>query len=323
VTNRLPRARALRLYIAAMSGSMRDWSLYGALLLLGAALDVVCRFFPADLPFWMPWEFSWPIYLATVLSLAWYAKGWLALAPTERPPAWRTFCFVFGVLSFWFSLQSRVDYYAQHMFFIHRAQHFVLHHLGAFFIALGFAGPVLWKGMPDFLKPVVMWKPLQRTVDFLQHPVIAPTLFVAMIYFWLLPSLHTRVMLDKTLYDIMNWTMGIDGIFFWALILDPRPSPPARISSLLRLLLIILVEPLQMVLGAVLSLSMTDFYPVYEICGRVIDIPAISDQHYGGLIIWLPGTFQSFAAFIIVLVNMRLNEEAEERAKEQSARASA
>jgi putative membrane protein len=306
-----------------MSGTMRDWSLYGALLLLGAALDFVCRFYPADLPFWMPWEFSWPIYLATVLSLAWYAKGWLALSPSERPPAWRTFCFVFGVLSFWFSLQSRVDYYAQHMFFIHRAQHFVLHHLGAFFIALGFAGQVLWKGMPDFLKPVVMWKPVQRTVDFIQHPVIAPTLFVAMIYFWLLPSLHTRVMLDKTLYDIMNWTMGVDGILFWALILDPRPSPPARISSLLRLLLIIMVEPLQMVLGAVLSLSMTDFYPVYEICGRVIDIPAISDQHYGGLIIWLPGTFQSFAAFIIVLVNMRLNEEAEERAKEESAQATA
>ena len=251
-----------------------------------------------------------------MLTLGWYARGWLERIARRRLVIWRSICFFIGVVSIYFSLQSRVDFYAQHMFFIHRAQHFVLHHLGAFFVALSFAGPVLWRGMPYFLKPIVKSAPVQRVVDFIQHPVIAPTLFVAMIYFWLLPSLHTRVMLDKNLYDVMNWTMGVDGILFWCLILDPRPKPPARISSLMRLLLILAVEPLQMVLGAVLSLSMTDFYPVYEICGRVINIPAISDQHYGGLIIWLPGTFQSFAAFIIVLNYMRLSEEAQEAAAE-------
>jgi putative membrane protein len=36
---------------------------------------------------------------------------------------------------------------------------------------------------------------------------------------------------------------------------------------------------------------------------------ALNDQHYGGLIIWLPGTLTSFAAMILVLVTMRLNEE--------------
>ena len=74
-------------------------------------------------------------------------------------------------------------------------------------------------------------------------------------------------------------------------------------------LLVIAVEPLQMVLGAILSLSSTDYYPVYRICGRFWDIPALSDQHYGGLIIWLPSTLTSFAGMICVLVAMRLNEE--------------
>ena len=58
---------------------------------------------------------------------------------------------------------------------------------------------------------------------------------------------------------------------------------------------------------------MTDFYPVYNICGRVLDMTALNDQHYGGLIIWLPGTLTSFAAMIVVLVTMRLNEERIER----------
>ena len=41
----------------------------------------------------------------------------------------------------------------------------------------------------------------------------------------------------------------------------------------------------------------------------MLDFTALNDQHYGGLIIWLPGTLTSFAAMIVVLVTMRLNEE--------------
>jgi putative membrane protein len=32
-------------------------------------------------------------------------------------------------------------------------------------------------------------------------------------------------------------------------------------------------------------------------------------MHYGGLIIWLPGTLTSLAAMIVVLWTMRINEE--------------
>ena len=83
----------------------------------------------------------------------------------------------------------------------------------------------------------------------------------------------------------------------------------------MRGLMILLIELPQMVLGAILSLSTTDYYPVYRICGRVLEMTALNDQHYGGLVIWLPGTLTSFAAMIVVLVNMRLNEEREEHAK--------
>jgi len=49
---------------------MRGWRWYGAILALGAVLYCVCRLFPAYLPAWLPWEFSWPIYLATALTFA-------------------------------------------------------------------------------------------------------------------------------------------------------------------------------------------------------------------------------------------------------------
>jgi putative membrane protein len=214
-----------------------------------------------------------------------------------------------GVLSFWIVLQTRIDYYAQHMFFVHRWAHFVLHHAGAFFIALGMSGPVLGAGIPDALKPVIRSRPVQATLSFLQHPVMAPFLFVGLLYFWLIPQIHTRVMLDANLYELMNWTMAINGVMFWSLILDSRAKPPARLSHLMRAALILVIELPQMVLGAILSLTEHDIYPVYTICGRVLDMTALNDQHYGGLIIWLPGTLTSFAAMIVVLVTMRLNEE--------------
>jgi putative membrane protein len=299
-----------------MTAVSRSWLAYALLLMGGAAVYVLCRYYPAGLPFWMPWEFSWPTFLATFLVLGWFVRG-LSRAG-ERPANWRIACFVLGVAMDYAVLQTHVDYYAQHMFFVHRAAHFVLHHLGAFLIALGAAGPAIRAGMPSFLVPVLDAKPVRGAMDVMQHPAVAPVLFVGLLYFWLIPQIHTRVMLDADLYDLMNWTMALNGIAFWSLVLDPRPKPPARLSSLMRALMILLIELPQMVLGAILSLSMTDYYPVYTICGRIFDMTALNDQHYGGLIVWLPGTLTSFAAMIVVLVVMRINEERAELARQAS-----
>jgi|SRR5579871_3187331 len=283
---------------------------YSGLLLLGSAISIVCRFFPADLPVWMPWEFSWPVFLVTALGLSWFVLGLARLSDASRPAVWRQVSFVLGVLLVYAVLQTHFDYFAQHMFFIHRAQHFVLHHIGAFLIALGMPGEAIRAGMPNLVRRRVFdATPVRKAVDVIQHPAVAPVLFVGLIYLWLIPAFHTRVMLDLDLYNVMNWSMAIDGIFFWSLILDNRPRPPARLGFGLRALLVIAVEPLQMALGAVLSLSSTDYYPVYRICGRLWDIAALSDQHYGGLIIWLPSTLTSLAGMICVLVFMRLDEE--------------
>jgi putative membrane protein len=292
-----------------------SWLLYGALLAAGAALSLISRAFPAELPAFLPWQFHWVEYLGTFLTLAWYWQGLKILPRGCHPPLWRKISFLVGVLSIYIVLQTRIDYYAQHLFFAHRWAHFVLHHAGAFLIALGMGGPVLYAGMPDFLKPLVTARPVKAALDVLQHPAIAPALFVGLLYFWLIPAIHTRVMLDENLYMLMNWTMTINGVMFWSLVLDSRPKPPARLSHLVRGLMILLIELPQMVLGAILSLSMTDYYPVYNICGRILDMTALNDQHYGGLIIWLPGTLTSFAAMIVVLVTMRLNEEKAEREK--------
>jgi putative membrane protein len=297
----------------------KDWFAYGALLMVGAVLYVVCREFPAELPPFLPWEFSWAVFLATALFLGWFVRGLASMPKEDRPARWRIGAFVIGLLSIYAVLQTRIDYFAQHMFFVHRAQQLVLHHIGPFLIALGTAGPVVRAGMPRYIARIADWEPLQRVVDFIQHPAVAPVLFVGLLYFFLIPQVHTPAMLDIHFYKFMNWSMVVEGIFFWWLILDPRPKPPARLSTLARVFLLLAIELPQMLVGAILSLSSTDYYPVYKICGRILPIAALSDQHYGGLIIWLPGTMMSLAAMLVVLVNLRLNEERAEHALQSGA----
>lgn len=293
----------------------QGWLGYGALLAVGAVFYVVCREYPADLPVWMPWEFSWPVFLLTGLVLAWFLRGLRWMQPSERPPVWRSILFVVGVLASYAVVQTRYDYLSQHMFFFHRFQHLVLHHLGPFFIALGGAGPVIWRGMPRFLKPLLRSRPVRGAVDFIQHPAVAPVVFVGLIYFWLIPDLHERVMLDINLYKLMNWSMAVDGIFFWSLILDPRPKPPARLGLGIRALLSAVIVPPQIVIGALLALTSKDIYPVYNICGRLLPISAISDQHYGGLILWIPPSMMSVIALLLVLNNLRIADEKAEAAR--------
>src|ERR1700722_360141 len=153
---------------------------HAAIFAVGAALYFLCKYFPAELPMWMPWEFVWPEYLATALALYWFARGLVRVDASERPSLWRQASFVLGVVLLYAVLQTRIDYYALHMFFVHRAQHFVLHHIGAFLVALGASGPILWAGMPSFLRPILASWPVKRTVDFIQHPAVAPVLFVGL-----------------------------------------------------------------------------------------------------------------------------------------------
>jgi putative membrane protein len=300
------------------AADLSDWFWFAALLALGGVFYFLCALFPAEMPFWMPWEFSWPTFLACALGLAWFFRGLRALPKADHPPVWRSIGFVVGVVSVYIVLQTHVDYYAQHMFFVHGWAQFVLRHAGAFLIALGCSAPVLRAGMPAFLKPVVDARVTQRTINTLQHPAIAPVLFVGLLYLWSIPQVHTRAMLDRNLYDVMNWTTVLDGILFWSLIVDPRPTPPARLTPLIRGLLILITELPQMLLGAILTLSRTDYYPVYKICGRVLPFSALSDQHFGGLIVWLPSVMMSLLAMFIVLINLRLNEEKAEHAQTAS-----
>ena len=90
-----------------------------------------------------PWEFSPVLLLTFLLVIALYVRG----RQVHPPKHLRQSFFWIGLILLYLSLHTRLDYYAERMFFIHRIQHLVLHHLGPLLVMAAFPGQVMRAGL--------------------------------------------------------------------------------------------------------------------------------------------------------------------------------
>ena len=121
-------------------------------LIFGAAVavDLLCRFFPAHLPYVFPFIFNAPVFLGTAFVMLWYLRG-LQRVPVAKKPGWvRQAFFVVGVLAIYFVLQTKFEYLSQHMFFLNRVQAVTIGMISPFCIAIGWMSDVLAAGIPAF-----------------------------------------------------------------------------------------------------------------------------------------------------------------------------
>lgn len=265
-----------------------------------------------DLIQWLrPWEFAPSVAAATILAVGFYVLG---LIRGATPGAWRVLAFVFGVALMYAVSHTQLDYYGQFLFSAHRAQHLVLHHLGPFLVALSAPAPVFaaalpWRRLIAGVRPAgALLGGLAVLYRALQNPLVAGFLFVGLIYFWLWPAIHFDAMLSERLYWLMNWSMALDGLLFWWLVFArERNGLTPLLGFGRRMLVLALIMPPQIVLGAYIFFSPTDLFEVYAVCGRAFPIDPMTDQQIGGLITWIPAAMMSVLAALILLAR-RLGE---------------
>lgn len=254
----------------------------------------------------LPYDFSPLTLLAFLAVLVLYVRGLKGLPAVDRPGPLRVGTFLLGLLLCYAVMHTRFDYYSQYMFFVHRGQHLVLHHLGPMLIALSNPLPVMryWGNrIPPGASPYLA--PLRWIYRVLQQPLIAAFLFVGLIYFWLWPSMHFDAMLSRQLYWVMNWSMLLDGLLFWWLIFDPRsPYTSQALTYGKRILLLILVIVPQQVLGAWIVFNRGMVYDVYEVCGRAWPMAPETDQLIGGILTWIPPSMMSGIGVLIILARL-------------------
>src|SRR5690606_3368538 len=227
--------------------------------------------------------------------------------------ATRQFLFWTGFVVLYLMLHTRVDYYAERLFFAHRLQHLVLHHLGPLLIMGAYPGQVMRAALPlrmrVWLREFFDTLPGRGVKWFFTNKIWVPFLFVFLVLVWLIPSIQFYSMLDWRLYRFMNWSVVISGFMYWNLILDRRPSPPAVMSPGARILSPVITMVPQMIAGAVITFSEYDIYPVFDLCGRAIPgMSAVTDQAIGGLTMWvLAGFVEVFGLLFALGTLMRLS----------------
>ena len=257
----------------------------------------------------IPWEFS-PAFLILFFAGAWLF--WRGCA-VHRVSTARKVLFWSGMVILYLTMHTQLDYYAERMFFIHRLQHLVLHHLGPLLIMAAYPGQAMRAGLP------MRWR--LRLRDFrrtrlgrgieavLTNRILVPFLFVILVIGFLIPTVQFYSMLDWRLYRLMNWSVVISGFMYWNLILDRRPSPPAVLSPGGRVFCPIITMVPQIIVGAVITFSETDLYPIFDLCGRAIPgMTAVTDQAIGGLTMWvLAGFIEVFGVLYALSTVMRLS----------------
>lgn len=253
----------------------------------------------------LPWEFSPTVIVVIAATAAAYLRG----AQRRAGGFWRQLSFWTGLALIYVALQTQVDYYAEREFFVHRLQHLVLHHLGPFLVMLASPGPVIRAGLPfawriRLRKGVMRHTAVRVAFDVLLNPWVAAFMFVGVIYLWLWPPLHFIAMLDWRLYRIMNWSVTLDGLLFWWLVLERRPKPPARLAPGVRVAVSLIVALPQIVIGAYITFTRRDLYPIYDLCGRAFPaISALRSQQIGGLVLWIPSAMMSVLGALVALRN--------------------
>lgn len=262
---------------------------------------------PLKGPVWPLWDHSG----ATLFVLSGCALAlWIYLRGLRRRrrrghtvSRWRSVSYICGIVLTYLILESPFDALSDHIFWIHRIQHVALHHWIPMLLALSAPIPELVTGLPawarrQLLVPVLRNRGVRGTWNFIQHPVVAPVLFVGLIYFWLTPPIFDYATINETVHEIMHFSMLIEGIPFWWLMLDPKPG---RVPYGRRVVILWLIMPPQMIIGAYIAFTNAMLYPVYASLDKGWVGSYLLDQHLGGLIVWIPTSMMSVVAAMFVL----------------------
>jgi putative membrane protein len=259
-----------------------------------------------------PWEPSAALVAVFLIVAVLYARGARRIPVTFARQA----AFWTGLALFYIALHTRLDYYAEHQFFVHRLQHLVLHHLAPLVLMAAYPGSALRAGLPFAWRGALhRWQratSARVAAAVLLHPTFISLAFVVSVVVWLIPSVQFVAMLDWRIYTFMNWSVAVSGLLYWWMLLDHRRAPPSRTRPGLRVLSPVITMTPQILVGAIITFSTQDFYPVFTLCGRAFtSIPPVLDQSLGGLIMWVPaGVLEAIGAMMALRHLIRLSARA-------------
>ena len=133
----------------------------------------------------------------------------------------------------------------------------------------------------------------RRRLVWFAEPVPAALTFAALIWFWHTPAPYAATFENTLVYWLMHLSLIASALCLWtALLRADRKSAPGAVAAGV-------ISTVQMsLLGAWLTLAGAPLFAPHLATAPVWGFDPLSDQHFGGVIMWGPGCM----AFLVSLV---------------------
>src|SRR6266705_3896879 len=181
------------------------------------------------------------------------------------------------------------DYY---LFSAHMVQHLLLVFAMPPLLLYGTPG---WMLSPFLRHPLVLR--LGRAVT---RPSGAFATFNLVLVAWHLPPLYNVAMEHHGVHIVQHLMIMVVAVLLWWPVLSPSPVLP-RAPYTVQMLYLFLVGLTMVVVSIFISMAGSVLYPYYAAAPRVWEaLTPHTDQHLGGLIMWVPGGLVFLIAISVV-----------------------
>lgn len=259
---------------------------------------------------WWHWHTE-PELIGGLLLVAWlYAlyTGPLRfkLAPGEPYPLGSAICFYSGLILFYLTVGSPLDFLGEvFLFSAHMAQH----------ILLMYPVPILLiLGLPDWLTRPIFQRPVSGAIArFFTRPVVAGILFVFILTAWHVPAFYEAALKSRLIHNFEHMTMFGAGFLVWWLIFSRSREVPALRPGT-QILFIFIISLGKIPVASYLVFSSEVLYATYEFAPRITELSALEDQVLGGTLKILMAKFAGMFLIGYSFYRWYKQHEAEEEA---------
>ena len=215
------------------------------------------------------------------------------------------------------ALASPIEFYDTTLFSVHMIQHLLLSFVAAPLLVL--AAPItllLRVSSPEARRRWILPVLNSHVVKTVSQPVVAWSLFAAVMWFTHFSPLFDAALEDFTLHRLEHALFLGSAMLFWWPVIGADPSPH-RIGFGGRILYLAVGMPLSSFLGLVIFSASAVLYPHYATLVRDWGPTPLADQQLAGGIMWGGGDV-AFVLALMLTVGAWLRHEERELVREDA-----
>lgn len=266
---------------------------------------------------WTSWELEPFVILSLSLTGLLYGRGlralWQRAGRGAGVKGWEAASFAAGWIILALSLISPLHIWGSALFSAHMTQHELLMLVAAPLVVLGRPAPVLLFGLPPGLAGDVArwtnsprWRSLRSTAS---NAFTAWLVHAVVLWGWHIPSLFQAAVRNDFVHALQHASFFFSALLFWWAAMHGGRAVGYGAS----LLYMFTTAMHSGVLGALITLTRTLWYPVYSATTPSWGLTPLEDQQLGGLIMWIPAGLVYVIASLALLAGWM--REAERRAQ--------